>query len=337
MLREMMDPADAVTRGQLKFLLNLAGTEKLSRTAAELGLSLATASRNLDKLREAFGDPLFTPHARGLTPTDTMTRLVPEIRRALEATDALFDRPTFSPAKLERTFRFASGGLVVPSLLAYVIPRIAREAPGVHLLLTHRTARVFEDIESGAIDLAMTNDVEVPPALRSVNLFELEIGVLLRADHPLVAEFGGGAPTLEAFMRYQRLAMSVSASLRTASWDRQFFGDSPEILSRVICASSTPLELAAVLEETDYLMLVPHKGAESLMKHYRLVWIPLPAEAQAEQHEPAHAVLVWREALHRDPGHQWLRGLIREWARLDAGGEPAVKADSAETAVRSLV
>ena len=61
--------ADMITRAQLKFLSDLAQTGKLSRTAERLGLSLSAASRMLDRLREAFGDPLFTPHARGLTPT----------------------------------------------------------------------------------------------------------------------------------------------------------------------------------------------------------------------------------------------------------------------------
>ena len=80
-------PADSVTRGQLRFLLHLSETQKLSRTADVLGLSLSAASRTLEKLRAAFDDPLFTPHARGLKPTDALRRILPELRRTLEQAD----------------------------------------------------------------------------------------------------------------------------------------------------------------------------------------------------------------------------------------------------------
>lgn len=150
--RPNINAADSITRAQLKFLSDLAQSGKLSRTAEHLGLSLSAASRMLDRLREAFGDPLFTPHARGLTPTDAMLRLEPELRRTIEQTDRLFSQPSFDPATLRRTFSIAARGLVVPELLAYAISRVAREAPSVHLEMHHRTSRIWDQIEAGELD-----------------------------------------------------------------------------------------------------------------------------------------------------------------------------------------
>lgn len=317
--RPNINAADSITRAQLKFLSDLAQSGKFSRTAEHLGLSLSAASRMLDRLREAFGDPLFTPHARGLTPTDAMLRLEPELRRTIEQTDRLFSQPSFDPATLRRTFSIAARGLVVPELLAYAIGRVAREAPGVHLEMHHRTSRIWDQIEAGELDLALVPDRAVPPALRTLPLFPIEIGILLREDHPLVREFGGGAPALSAFLRYKRLAMTVSANLHNASWDRQLLGEVPERRDQVVCSSTNAIDLAVALEESDFLMLVPKRGALSMRSRYKLAWLPLPAELP--QPAAKQIVLVWRESLQRDPAHQWLRGIIRDWARR---GEAAI-------------
>ena len=293
--RPNINAADSITRAQLKFLSDLAQSGKLSRTAEHLGLSLSAASRMLDRLREAFGDPLFTPHARGLTPTDAMLRLEPELRRTIEQTDRLFSQPSFDPATLRRTFSIAARGLVVPELLAYAIGRVAREAPSVHLEMHHRTSRIWDQIEAGELDLALVPDRAVPPALRTLPLFPIEIGILLRP------------------------AMTVSANLHNASWDRQLLGEVPERRDQVVCSSTNAIDLAVALEESDFLMLVPKRGALSMRSRYKLAWLPLPAELP--QPAAKQIVLVWRESLQRDPAHQWLRGIIRDWARR---GEAAI-------------
>lgn len=316
--------ADMITRAQLKFLSDLAQTGKLSRTAERLGLSLSAASRMLDRLREAFGDPLFTPHARGLTPTDAMLRLEPELRRTIEQTDRLFSQPAFDPATLNRTFSMAARGLVMPELLAAIIPRIAREAPGVHLEMHHRTSRLWDEIEAGELDLALVPDRAVPSSLRTLPLFPIEIGILLRADHPLVKEFGGGAPTLEAFLRYRRLAMTVSANLHNASWDRQLLGYDPDSRAQVVCSTTNAIDLAPLLEGSDFVMLVPKRGAVTMFTHYHLAWIPLPTSLP--QPGARQIVLVWREAQQRDPAHQWLRGIFRDWSHETTAAPPIAPA-----------
>ena len=316
--------ADTITRAQLKFLSDLAQSGKLSRTAEHLGLSLSAASRMLERLREAFGDPLFTPHARGLTPTDAMLRLEPELRRTIEHTDRLFSQPAFDPATLHRTFSIAARGLVIPELLAYLIPRITREAPGVHLEMHHRTSRLWDQIEAGELDLVVVPDRAVPSSLHTLPLFPIEIGILLRSDHPLVKAFGGGPPTLEAFLRYKRLGMTVSANMHNASWDRQLLGDTPDVQAQVACSTTNAIDFAVVLENTDYLMLVPKRGAFSMLPRYKLAWIPLPAELP--QPSARQIVLVWREAQQRDPAHQWLRGIFRDWSRLSENESAAAAA-----------
>lgn len=306
-------PADSVTRGQLRFLLHLSETQKLSRTADVLGLSLSAASRTLEKLRAAFDDPLFTPHARGLKPTDALRRILPELRRTLEQADRLFAPPKFDPKSARGRFRIASRGLITSSLLAYLLARTAEEAPHLVIEHHHRTGSVWEDLESGRIDLAVVTDRSIPPAFRTAPLFDIKLGILLRSDHPLRVKTGGRAPALADFLSYRRLAMSVSSDFRFASWDRQLAGENPALLEPVAATSSSSIDLAATLSVSDFLMITPKRGAEAIAPYYGLAWMPLPLELQAPVRQ--HGCLVWTEMHHRDPLHVWVRRLIRGWAR----------------------
>lgn len=312
------DPADLITCGQLRFLSDLARTEKLSRTAANLGMSLAAASRTLDKLREAFGDPLFTPHARGLHPTDTLRSILPALRSTIEQADRLFRPAAFDPKRLEGRFRVATRGLAVPEILAYVLPRLAREAPRLLLVHTPRTSSIWEDLDEGRIDLGIVNDRSVPDSFHSAPLFEIELGILLRENHPLRKKYGSEAPTFEDFLQWPRAAMSVGSDEPTgSSWDQQLLDES-SALRGVVCVSTSAVELAATLEASDFLMLAPKFGSAGLRRHYGLAWMPLPDGHPAR--ERRSGVLVWSEQAHRDPAHAWVRSLFRDWAKAAEAG-----------------
>lgn len=310
------DPAEHLTLQQLRFLQDLARTKKLTKTASNFGMSLTSASRTLDKLRTAFGDQLMTPQARGLAPTEGLARLLPELGVTIEQTSRLFRPFVFDPKTLEGRFRLVSRGLAVPDILAYVVPRIAKEAPGLVLEHRPRTSAVWEDIAEGRADLAFVTDRNVPASFHALPLFDIEVGILMRRGHPLETLHRAGAITLDDLSAYGRIAMEVSADYRNANWDRQLFSD--ERADRgVACTTTYALELAATIEASDLVMLAPRFGSRGVMRHYNLVWIPMPKPASSKRAAKTiirHGVMVWSETVHRDPAHAWVRSLFREWA-----------------------
>ncbi|EHY30514.1 LysR family transcriptional regulator, partial [Sutterella parvirubra] len=157
------DPSEHLTLQQLRFLQDLARTQKLTKTASNFGMSLASASRTLEKLRAAFGDQLLTPQARGLSPTKGLYRVLPDLETTIDQAAKLFQPFVFDPKALEGRFHLVSRGLAVPEILAYVVPRLAKEAPGLVLEHRPRTSAVWEDIEDGRADLAIVTDRNVPP------------------------------------------------------------------------------------------------------------------------------------------------------------------------------
>lgn len=308
----LIEPADNVTRGQLRFLWYLSETEKLSKTAELLGMSLGSASRTLDKLRVAFDDALFTSHARGLAPTETMRRLKPELKRALEHSDRLFRPLKFDPHKAKGVFRIASKGLVTSSLMAYLLPKVALEAPQLTIGHYQPTYEVWSDLEAGRIDLALMTDWEVPQMFHYCPLFELELGIMLRRGHPLVKAFNGQAPSEKAFSSFARLSMMVNCDRSYSDWDASIF-DQDRDQNSTIATSHSAIELAATLTQSDFIMVTPKIGAQSIMDYYDLMWIELPKVYQRPTTH--HACLVWNPTQHRDPLHIWVRSHIRAWAK----------------------
>lgn len=253
-----------------------------------------------------------TPQARGLSPTDGLLRILPELRASIEQADKLFRPYVFEPQTLRGRFRLVSRGLAAPEILAYVIPRLAKEAPGLVLEHRPRTGSVWEEVEEGIVDLALVTDRSVPASFRSVPLFDIELGMLMRRGHPLAEKYLSGGLSMTDVMNYKRISMDVSSDYRHASWDRQLFGGESFADKGVVCTSASAVEMAATIAVSDLIMFAPEFGSRGLRRHYGLTWVPLPNPAPKLKHR--HGILVWREALHRDPAHMWIRSLFRDWA-----------------------
>lgn len=73
----MATGANGLSAFHFQLLEDLMRTRKLSVTAANLGISVSTASRMLMQLRQAFGEPLFAASANGLQPTKWFANTTP--------------------------------------------------------------------------------------------------------------------------------------------------------------------------------------------------------------------------------------------------------------------
>ena len=105
-----MTTPDRLDIFHLRFLLDLVHTRKLGATAQNFDMSTATASRMLQRLRDAFDDPLFVRGPTGLTPTEAAMRLEEPVRRNIEAFDRLTAPSVFVPEAVERRIVIASCG-----------------------------------------------------------------------------------------------------------------------------------------------------------------------------------------------------------------------------------
>src|SRR4051812_21895445 len=105
-----MKPRDirSLDVGMLRTFEALLRERSVSRAAERLFLSQPAVSASLQRLRDAFGDPLFTRTSHGVVPTPRALALGPQVERVLADIAALLDdaRP-FDPATSSRIFRIA--------------------------------------------------------------------------------------------------------------------------------------------------------------------------------------------------------------------------------------
>ena len=81
-------------------------TRSVSQTGERVGLSQSATSNSLQRLRQAFGDPLFVRTPAGMQPTALALDMEADIRAALDRLRFAVERDRqFDPAVSRRTFR----------------------------------------------------------------------------------------------------------------------------------------------------------------------------------------------------------------------------------------
>lgn len=156
-------------REALLLLKALVETQNLVRAAQSLDMPAATASRTLARLRDLFGDTLFTRCAGGLTPTARALELAAKAQAVLSDMEKLLEPAVFDPASLKRSFRIAC----VDHGVFFVAPaaaQTARLAPGVELEIVEFANNWASDLQNGELDFAISPVDEIPADCMSLTL-----------------------------------------------------------------------------------------------------------------------------------------------------------------------
>src|SRR5579871_3665085 len=113
--------------GLLLVFRELCRRGRTTAVAAHLGLSQSAVSHALGRLRDVFGDPLFTRRPHGLEPTPRAQALAPRIEALIELMGAAI-RPdqAFDPARSGRLFHVAATEYADELIAARLAARLHR-------------------------------------------------------------------------------------------------------------------------------------------------------------------------------------------------------------------
>src|SRR5262249_10526208 len=137
--------------------------ESVGRAVRRVGLSQPAMSHALGRLRELVGDPLLVRVGASMQPTLRAESMREPLREALEQVRGVLRSEAFEPARSARTFRllmsdYASGVMLAPLLL-----RLQREAPGVRVEVRPWPGRTGDLLEAArAADAALSCEAELP-------------------------------------------------------------------------------------------------------------------------------------------------------------------------------
>ena len=277
----------------------LLAERNVSRAAQALGLSQPAVSNALARLRKLLGDELFLRTPAGMVPTPFAEELAESVTQALQMIHAaLNQRSAFDPAHSERSFVVSMTDIGEIYFLPALMDLLRKCAPGVSLVTHRNTGHLRDEMEAGKVDLAIGLIPGLKGGFFQRRLFTQRYVCLMRKGHRLERK----KISLAEFSEAEHLVV-VSAGTGHGKVD--------EILKRKGIARRVALTVphfvavGHILQATELVSTVPERLAERMVKPFQLVAVPHPVEL------PQVAINVfWHARNHREPGNQWLRGLV---------------------------
>ncbi len=276
-----------------------------SIAAENLGVTQAGVSASLKRLRQDFGDRLFTLVERRMEPTPFAIQIAPLLLQSLELVrESRRHSATFEPLLCRKKFklRMRDVGEVVclPSILKYLLQyapdsRVETEAGPLEDTL--------QGLSTGRIDLAIGFLPQLQTDIHSSNVFKQKYVCVFRQGHPLENTH----LTHDIFLAQKLLCVDAGGSGHFAL---------EKSLVDICGKNSIQLRIAQslaaphILATTNLVWVAPEALAITFEKYFPLVIRPLPLDIANFE-----IAMYWHDRYHRDPENKWLRETVGEALR----------------------
>ncbi len=293
-----MNPRDirSLDIGMLRTFDALMRERSVSRAAARLFLSQPAVSASLNRLREVFGDPLYTRTAHGVLPTPRALALAPQVGKVLADIAGLLEaQGGFDPSGSQRIFRIAGSDhashLVLPPLARRFAElrspiRIVWEAAG--------TSPLADRLHKGDLDLGVVARIHPPRDMETQVLYEDRYAFVTRHGHPLAGRpltLDSFCATPQVFLGYGTSALEDVIDVTLAKAGRQ---------RPAQIAVSSFGQIVDLLQHSDHAAVIAARVArthgDKVLAH------ELPFELPGYQ-----MLLCWAALAAPDAGLQWLK------------------------------
>ena len=303
----------------LVYLDVLLRERNVTRAAEELGISQPAMSNSLRRLRSLFDDPVLVRTSDGMTPTDRALELQPLVRNVLAAAElAVLPKTVFDPSESERIFRIMASDYTEATLLPKLLQRLSVEAPSVRLDIMTPSDVSFHDVERGKVDLVINRFDTLPQSFHQIHLWDDSFSCVLRADNPVIKDWNLESYLAAKHVWVSKTGMGVGVGMSTD--DVQRLGWVDEALAkmdakRVITLFTRHYQVALLLaEHNDLVVTIPTLAANSIQKNPQVAVLQPPFEIPRMRLK-----MVWSPLLQHDPGHGWMRKLIKSVSEEIAG------------------
>jgi DNA-binding transcriptional LysR family regulator len=271
----------------------------VTRAADRIGLSQPAMSHALSRLRGLFADDLFVRTSDGMKPTARAREIAPLIAAAIEQIAVALNLGAgFDPASSLATFTAGMGEYAEVALIGRLAEAFSREAPKATLrLLPLNGSEAAEQLERGAIDVAVAHLRAMPPTIKTTHLFRDPFVVVARKGHPITT-----APlTVEAYAACDHLLVSPRGHT-SGALDRVLVDYGQH--RRVALLVATYLAVPAALAASDLIATVPSRAATLIAAHAEITILPLPVDFSAT------ISIAWHRRAASEPAQAWFRELL---------------------------
>lgn len=275
---------------------------KLSFTdaAAELNVKQSSVSYTIDRLRNAFDDPLFVRQGNNISATEKCAEIVQAADRILGELERVTVPSKFDPATIETSITISATYLSRSVIMPGIIQELRHEAPGVSVEMISGFSNVSQQLRSGSADLALSPLSIEESGVYGAFLFQDPYVCLMDRSNPLAQ----GKLTPKAFSDASHLIIHYGNSWQPLYHDAM---SSRGLSLNVAVSTPEPEDVRLFLPGTDLVVAMPSRIAHQFATGLHMCPCPVPAATQVNMYWPAR--------LNRSPLHEWLRSKILRLAK----------------------
>lgn len=308
----------------LKIFDEIYSTRSVAHAADRLALSPSAVSHALRRLRARLDDPLFVRLGGSMQPTPHAVQLGQQISRLLGEFRLTLNVDQFDPSTTSHQFSIAClsyvGALFVPSLIA----RLEKVAPHARFRVHGINDSIVDDLESGAIDVALGNFSRVPNSMMHFELFRDRLVWVASKKNPMT----GGTPSLEQIAKlkhvvptaYNMSTEPIDAYIAKQGLERMVVQDDKGALAAAMSKSNLKRKVAvtttdshsavAIVAKTNMVALILERMAQIYQRSFAIAIIEPPYIAD----DLIFSCLA-SHRLSRRAANMWLHDMIKETAK----------------------
>ena len=293
----------AVDLNLLKAFDALTNERVVTRAARRIGLSQPAMSHALSRLRSLFADDLFVRTPTGMEPTARAREIAPLVAAAIEHIEAALNLSIgFDPAKSAGIFTAGMAEYAEVALVGRLAEAFAQRAARATLRLTPLTGvDAAEQLDRGAIDVAVAHLGTLPTHIESIVLMRDPFVVVARRGHPMARQ---NLP-IETYAALNHILVSPRGDT-SGALDRILvdFG----LRRRIALLVATYLALPVALAASDLVATVPRRTARQIGATAEIEIMPLPIDFSMT------VSMAWHRRAASEPAQAWFRALLIEAA-----------------------
>jgi DNA-binding transcriptional LysR family regulator len=148
----------------LKYFVEIAQTQNVSRAAERLGISQPSLSLAIQRMEQSVGAPLLLRSKRGVSLTQAGKQLLAQAKKLLQAWEEVRGAALSSMEDVQGSYTLGCHSSVAMHSLHGIIPALLAAHPHLNLTLKHDLSRkIAEDVISMKVDMGIVvNPVQHP-------------------------------------------------------------------------------------------------------------------------------------------------------------------------------
>lgn len=294
----------------LFYFREVARLGSIRRAAAQLNVAASAINRQILKLEDEFGGPLFDRLPAGMRLTVAGALLLQHVTSTIEAYGQV--RAAIDDLREARSGHVTIAALdsLLVDFLPRALARFARDFPAInHTVLAAPPAEVADMVGSGAVDIGLTFVSPLPANVHFIAEVPAPIGVVMPVDHPLTSRL---SVSFEEAMSYPVLDQAGPLP-RGADTDTDFSQFKAMLKPKV---TSNSIQMIRVCIELGLgIAFFTRLGFLKEIEHGEIAWRPL---ASPGVNALRIGMITAAHRLQSPPAVQLSKSLVEDLRRMTA-------------------